>query len=79
MTWKKAILKELPSYNGLKSKFWGDKYNVPNELGAIAERISKMGEEEKNNPEVQKDIEYIKELIAEQRKLLQKYLEMVGE
>ena len=38
-----------------------------------------MGEEEKNNPEVQKDIEYIKELIAEQRKLLQKYLEMVGE
>jgi hypothetical protein len=77
MNWKELIIKERPSYNGYKSKFWGDSYNIPNELGYIANRISKMGEEEKNNPEVQKDIKYIKELVAHQMKLLQKYLELI--
>jgi len=77
MTWKDEIIKEKPSYANYKSKFWGYTYNVPNELGFIAERISKMGEEEKNNPEVQKDIKYIKDLAAEQMRLMQKYLDMV--
>jgi hypothetical protein len=77
MTWEDEIRKQRPSYSSSKSKFWGDTYRVPNELGRIAEKISKMGEEERNNPEVQKDIKYIKELVAEQKKLLQKYLEMV--
>ena len=83
MTWEDKIRKQKfnewgnPIYSSSKSKFWGDTYNVPNELGYIAERISQMGEEEKSNPEVQKDIEYIKKLVSEQMELLQKYLGMV--
>jgi len=78
MTWKNSILKEMP-YNKLKSKFWGYKSTVPNELEAIVRRIYKMSEEERNTPEIQKDIDYIKELIAEQTKLMEKYLHMIGE
>jgi len=83
MTWEDKIRKQKfnewgnPIYSSSKSKFWGDTYHVPNELGTIAEKISQMNESEKNNKEVQEDIEYIKELVAEQMKLLQKYLKMV--
>jgi|11_taG_2_1085331.scaffolds.fasta_scaffold90691_2 hypothetical protein len=82
MTWKNSLLKGMPyqmPYKKLKSKFWGDKSTVPNELGAIVGRIYKMPEEERNTPEIQRDIDYIKELIAEQTKLMEKYLHMIGE
>ncbi len=79
MAWEDEIRKERPRYEGKKSKFWGNTNYVPNELDTISEIISEMGEEERSNPEVQKDIKYIKELVAKQTKLLQKYLKMVSE
>ena len=56
MTWE-HISKETKITG--KSKFWGSMGSVPNELNRIFTEIKELSEEEKNSPEIQKDIKYM--------------------
>ena len=73
MTWE-HIIKETKIYG--KSKFWGDLGSVPNETSSIFNKIKELSEEEKNSPEIQKDIKY---MIALSKKYIPFFEEILEE
>lgn len=77
MSWENIIIKgsSILGYSGRKSKFWGDMLNVPNETSEIFSKIKEMSEEEKNRPEVQKDIKYLIALSKKQISIFEEMLE----
>lgn len=77
MSWENIIIKgsSLLAYSGRKSKFWGDLSSVPNETSEIFRQIKEMSEEEKNRPEVQKDIKYLIALSKKHISIFEEILE----
>jgi len=77
MSWENIIIKgsSILGYSGWKSSFWGDMLNVPNETSEIFRQIKEMSEEEKNRPEVQKDIKYLIALSKKQISIFEEMLE----
>ena len=73
MSWKQ-IIKEVRISN--KSKFWGDKHSVPNEISRVFNEIKELSEEERNSPEIQKDIKY---MIALSKKFIPFFEEILEE
>ena len=73
MSWEQ-IIKEVKLTG--KSKFWGDVGAVPNELHSIFREIKELSEEERNSPEIQKDIKY---MIALSKKFIPFFEEILEE
>ena len=73
MTWE-HIIKETKIYG--KSKFWGDEHSVPNEINRVFSEIKELSEEERNSPEIQKDIKY---MIALSKKFIPFFEEILEE
>ena len=73
MTWE-HIIKETKIYG--KTKFWGSMGSVPNELNRIFNEIKELSEEERNNPEIQKDIKY---MVALSKKFIPFFEEILEE
>ena len=73
MTWENVI-KEVRISN--KSKFWGDINHIPNEISRIFNNIKELSEEERNSPEIQKDIKY---MIALSKKFIPFFEEILEE
>ena len=76
MSWESIIIKgSIRGYSGFKSKFWGYLGSVPNETSNIFNKIKEMSEEEKNRPEVQKDIKYLIALSKKHISIFEEILE----